>query len=108
MLLFAGIAAIWGLIAYMRGKGVDSNYWGILVVGELLFLSQGIIGLILWLGDARPARGVHLLYGAIAVLTLPAYFTLSKGKDDRTATLAYTLICFFLVGIALRAAGTAG
>jgi hypothetical protein len=108
IMLFAGIAALWGLVSYLRGKEMEGSFWGILAVGELLFLSQVVIGILLWLNNARPARGVHILYGIVTVLAIPAYYTISKGKDDRTATLAYTLICVFLVGIASRAVMTAG
>lgn len=107
IMLFSGVAAVWGLIAYFRGKAMDGNYWGILAVGEILFLSQGVIGILLWLSNARPGRGVHILYGVVTVIALPAYYTISKGKDDRVATLAYSLICLFLVGIAVRAVMTA-
>lgn len=107
-MLFAGLAALWGLVSYLRGKGVEGNFWGILAIGEVLFLSQIVLGIIMWLNNARPAQGVHLLYGVVTVIAIPAYFTISKGRDDRTATLAYTLICIFLVGIAARAAMTAG
>lgn len=108
IMLFAGLAALWGLVSYLRGKGVEGNFWGILAIGEVLFLSQIVLGIIMWLNNARPAQGVHLLYGVVTVIAIPAYFTISKGRDDRTATLAYTLICIFLVGIAARAAMTAG
>ncbi len=107
IMLFASLATLWGLVAYIRGRGVEGNFWGILAVGEILFLSQIVLGIILWLDGARPTRGVHLLYGAVTVLAIPAYYTITKGRDDRTATLAYTLICLFLVGIAARAVMTA-
>ena len=106
-MLFTGLATLWGLVSYIRGRGVEGNFWGILAVGEILFLSQIVLGIILWIDGARPTRGVHLLYGAVTVLAIPAYYTITKGRDDRTATLAYTLICLFLVGIAARAAMTA-
>jgi hypothetical protein len=51
---------------------------------------------------------VHLIYGAVTVLAIPGYFAISKGRDDRTATLAYTLIYIFLVGVSARAAMTGG
>ena len=108
IMLFAGLAAVWGLVSYLRGKSVEANFWGILVVGEVLFLSQIVTGIIMWLNSARPARGVHLLYGAVTVIAIPGYFAITKGRDDRTATLAYTLICIFLVGVGARAAMTAG
>ena len=107
IMLFAGLATLWGLVSYIRGRGVEGNFWGILAVGEILFLSQIVLGIILWLDGARPTRGVHLIYGAVTVLAIPAYYTITKGRDDRTATLAYTLICLFLVGIAARAVMTA-
>ena len=107
IMIFAGLAALWGLVSYLRGRGVEGNFWGILTVGELLFVAQIVLGTLLWLNEARPARGVHLLYGAVTVLAIPAYFTISKGRDDRTATVAYTMICIFLVGIAARASMTA-
>jgi hypothetical protein len=108
IMLFAGLGTIWGVVAYIRGKGMEGNFWGILAVGELLFISQIVIGIILWLNDARPGRGVHMLYGVVTALAIPAYYTISKGRDDRTATLAYTLICIFIVGVAARAAMTGG
>jgi hypothetical protein len=104
--LFMAIAALWGLVTYLRGRGMGSSYWGILAVGELLLVAQGTLGILIWLSGARPARGVHLLYGAVAVVTLPAYYAMSKGREDRGATLAYSLICLFLLGIGLRAIGT--
>jgi hypothetical protein len=107
IILFAGIAALWGLVAYLRGKRIASNYWGILAVGELLFLAQAAIGIILFLNNARPGRGIHILYGALTALAIPGYFALSKGRDDRIANLVYALLCLFLVGIGFRAIATA-
>jgi hypothetical protein len=107
MLLFSVIAAIWGLVLFLRGRKIDGNYWGILATGELLFLAQALLGAILWLQGARPARAIHLLYGIVAVLTLPAVYAFNRGRDDRRAALAYGLILLFLAGISLRAMGTA-
>ncbi len=106
-LLFFLVAGLWGLASYLRRRGVGSEYWGILAIGELLILVQAILGGVLWLGGDRPGRGIHLLYGIVAAITLPAYYAYSKGKDDRPAALTYSLICMFLVAIGLRAATTA-
>ncbi|NIM93631.1 MAG: hypothetical protein GTO18_07960 [Anaerolineales bacterium] len=108
VVVYAGLAAIWGLITVMRGRGVDSNFLGVLAVQEILILAQGLLGVILYFGDSRPAQGVHILYGVVAAITIPAFFALSRGRDDRIAALAYTAICVFLAVIALRAVGTGG
>ncbi len=94
--LFAGIAGLWGLVIYARRRGVDSSYWGILAVGELLFLAQGLVGALLWLRGLRPSLGIHLLYGIVALLALPGYYLLSQGREDRRAALVYGLLCLFL------------
>lgn len=105
--LFALIAGLLGLVAYFRKQGITSSYWGILIVGELLFLFQGVVGLILLLGGAQPGRSaMHILYGVVTGITLPAYFAISKGKDDRQAVLIYGLLCLFLVGISFRSVTT--
>lgn len=107
MILFSAIAAVWGLILYLRRQGISGNYWGILASAELLFVAQGILGVLLWLGGGRPGRSIHVLYGIVAVITLPAFYTLSQGRDDRRGALGYALALLFLVGISLRAIGTA-
>jgi len=108
VVVFAALAGLWALTAYLRRRGVAGSLWGILAVGELLLLAQGVVGLILLLEGEKPARAVHILYGVVAAIGLPAYFAYSKGRDDRSAALHYALLCFFLVGIGLRAIGTAG
>jgi hypothetical protein len=102
LLLFMVAAGAWNLVAALRRRGIASETWGILAVGELLALAQGVLGLVLYLGGARPARGVHILYGVVAVLTLPAYYAISHGRDDRRASWAYTWLCLFLAGISAR------
>jgi hypothetical protein len=106
VLLFMVVASVWGLLLYARRRGVDGGYWGILVIGELLVLAQGILGLVLLIGGEQPGRGVHILYGVVAALTLPAAYGFTRGRDDRRAALVYGLLCLFLAAIAWRAATT--
>jgi hypothetical protein len=107
MLLFLGVAGLWGIGSSLLKRGMTPAYWGLLAIGELLILAQAIVGAALWLEGARPARGIHLLYGAVALLTLPGYFAYSRGQENPRTAQIYGLICLFLVGISLRAMGTA-
>ncbi len=106
MALFTVIAALWGLLSAMRRQGVDSNYWGILAVAEILALVQVLLGGLLYASGERPALGVHILYGALTVFSLPLYYSLSKGRDDRKAAVVYSLICLFMFAMSLRAIAT--
>lgn len=107
MLLFLAVAGIWGVGTSLLKRGMTGSYWGMLAIGELLIAAQTITGIVLWLEGARPARGLHLLYGAVALLTLPGYFAYSKGQEDPRTARNFGLICLFLVGISLRAMSTA-
>ena len=105
--LFATIAGIWGVISWLRKKEMSGNYWGILAVGEILLITQGALGLFLWLSGERPGRlGVHILYGVVIAITLPGYYAISKGRDDRSASLLYGLLCFLIVALSWRSSVT--
>lgn len=104
--LFTIVAAMWGLLSAMRHRGIDSSYWGILAVAEILALIQVLLGGLLYAGGGRPALSVHILYGALTVLSLPIYYALSKGRDDRKAAMIYSMICLFVFAMSLRAIAT--
>ena len=107
MLLFLSVAGVWGLAIFFLRRSITGSYWGILAVGEILVLAQLIVGIILWIDGARPARTIHVLYGIVAAISIPGYYAYTKGRDDRRASLTYGLIRLFLVGISIRAIGTA-
>ncbi len=94
----------WGLLNYLRKLPVTSNYQAGLIIGQLLLLSEALLGLILLFRGAFPARfSLHLIYGAVAVLCLPAAFLYTRGRDGRFTGLIYAGTCLFLAGVAIRA-----
>ncbi len=109
-LLYTGIMALWGFWRYFRRQGIESNYWGALVIAELLYVLQGSLGAFIWLSGAGvPARGgIHVLYGVVSLMVLPGVFFYTKGEATRRAMMVYAAALLFLVGIALRAMSTGG
>lgn len=105
--LFIGILALWALFLRVRGRGLDSSWIGAAVVGELLIIAQGLLGAYLYLNGLSvmlPRPFLHILYGVVAVITLPAAYTyFGQLEDERVKTLAMTLACAFLWGILQRA-----
>jgi hypothetical protein len=106
--MFMAILAGWALFLRLRSQPLDSSWFGAAVIGELLLLAQFGVGWLLWfegLSVALPRPWIHILYGVVAVLTLPAgYLYFSKVQEPKVQTLAMALICVFLWGIVLRAA----
>jgi hypothetical protein len=105
--IFFLMVGLWGLWRAIRKQGVDGSYIGALVIAEGLYLLQAILGGLMWLGDARPARDwQHVLYGVFAIVFLPGLFTYLQGDDSNRAQWVYALGTLFLFGVALRAIST--
>lgn len=103
-LLFMLIASIWGFWLTLRGEGPSGSYWGTLAIGELLIVAEAILGVILFIAGRVPARtGVHILYGVVAVIALPAAFFFTRGRESRYETLIYAIVTLFLAGVTIRA-----
>lgn len=106
-ILFFLLLGIWGLYRAIRKNGVDGSYLGALVIGELIFVVQAILGIILAFGGGNPGRGiVHYIYGAFAVVALPGLFAYIRGDDSNQAQWYFAILTLFLFGVALRAVGT--
>lgn len=105
--LFAGVCAVWGFINYIRNQPITSGYWGALVICEGLMILQGILGIALAVQGNEPVRGiVHYLYGVTAVISLPAVYVFTGGRDTRRESMLYAIVCVWLLLIALRAVTT--
>lgn len=107
--LFFSIAmAAWGLWRFFRRQGPDSNYWGAMVIAEVLYLVQAGLGVFVFFSGAgelsRPA--IHILYGVVSLLVVPGVFLYSRGDEQRQTSLIYALAFLFLVGIVLRSTAT--
>ncbi|HSQ26441.1 MAG TPA: hypothetical protein VLM80_04895 [Anaerolineales bacterium] len=108
-LLYAIILGVWGLWRFIRKQSMDSNYWGALVIAEVLILVQIALGLYLWLsGVGELSSGVHVLYGVVSVMVLPGIYLYTRGDDKRRVLIIYSAGFLFLVGILIRAMVTAG
>jgi hypothetical protein len=105
--IFSLLIGGYGFWRYFRREGVGGNFWSILAAGELLYLAQGVVGVLMFLSGLSPGRFVHILYGILMVIVLPGAYAYTRGKDQRREALVYGLVGLFLAGVALRAITTA-
>jgi heme A synthase len=113
MILFTLAAGVYGLVEFSRKRPVSSDYWGIIVVGNLIALGQGALGAWMALNGAQPARWVHVIYGVVAILWIPIIQFgynqfLKEGHSKHQETLVCAIISLFEFLIALRAFTTGG
>jgi hypothetical protein len=108
-LLFSILCVAWGLLNFIRKQPVTSSYWGGLVILQILAIAQVVIGIVVYASMdggqlARPI--VHMLYAATLVLSLPAAYVYTGGKDTQRENLIYALVCLWLVFIVERSIST--
>lgn len=102
------IMAVWGLWRFYRRQGVDSSYWAALVIAEVLYLAQGVLGAFLFFSGIGDLGGqyMHILYGVVAALVVPALFMYTRGDETRRVMLVYGVGFLFNFLILLRSLAT--
>lgn len=104
--MFFLILGAWGLYRAIRGETLDGGYLGAVIIGQVLFVLQAILGGILWFNNldialARP--GIHALYGIFVLIFLPfIYFAVLQGDDSNRGQWVMAFATLFLFGVALR------
>jgi hypothetical protein len=98
---------IWGLLSAWRGR-VGQGYLAAIWVAELLLVAQALLGLALLVAGGQPARvALHIIYGVVAVVCLPAALAYNRGRATRWEALVFAAACLFLLGVVIRAFETA-
>ncbi len=105
---YAFALAIWAGFLAFRGRGVDGNYLGAVLIGEGLLIFEGALGgwLLVALGQS-PARGIHFLYGTLSLLIWPFLLTYTRSKGGSRESVLFSAGSLFLWGMLLRASTTA-
>ena len=110
IVMFAAVAGVYGLVQYFRKQAITPSYWGIIVVGNLATLGQGVIGLLLALSGEQTGEWVHILYGITAVLWIPIISFVNSqfnnSEHNVRETLIVALISLFEMGVGIRAIST--
>ncbi len=102
--IFTGLVTLYSLYLIITRRPLDGNYWGAIAVGEILIIVHMLLGIGAWIFGGAPARGVHFLYGATAVITWPAVYAYTQGETQRP--LIWLFASAFLFGVTLRSSQT--
>ncbi len=102
-LIITGFIVIWSAFLYVRKQAAGGSYRATLVLTEGLFIVQGLVGIAMFLGGARPHDPLHWLYGPLLVIVLPIAASYLSGRESRREALVYGLAALFMFGLAVRA-----
>ena len=85
-----------------RSQPISGNFWGAVASYAILAGVVLLIGIVMTLQGLRPERIVtYYLYMGWLVVIMPGLFTLLRGRDDRNAAIAFSILAFFNAATAL-------
>ncbi len=95
-ILYSVILGIWGAVMAARRESISGNYWGAVATATILAAVVTLVGIIMTVQGLRPARLLtYYLYMAWLVIIMPGLYSLLRGRDDRSAAIAFALLSFF-------------
>lgn len=95
-ILYSVALGIWSAIMALRDESISGNFWGAVATITILAASILVLGIVMTLQGLRPERIVtYYLYMSWLIVIMPGLFTLLRGRDDRNAAVAFSILCFF-------------
>ncbi|MBC8171925.1 MAG: hypothetical protein H7X77_09635 [Anaerolineae bacterium] len=95
-ILFSLALGIWAAVMAARDQSISGNYWGAVATSSILAGIVTLIGVIMTLQGLRPPRLiVYFLYMTWLVVIMPGLFSQLRGRDDRSAAIAFAILAFF-------------
>jgi hypothetical protein len=108
--MFYTIAMVlWSFWRFFRKQGPESNYWGALVIAEIVFVIKVVLGGIIWIGGAGEVENIamHALYGILSLLLIPGMFIYSRGNETPRTMLIFALVLIAQAALIWRGMVTA-
>jgi hypothetical protein len=95
-ILFSIILGVWSAIMAVRNQPISGNFWGAVASYAILAGIVLFVGVLMTLQGLRPQRIViYYLYMGWLVVIMPGLFALLRGRDDRDAAIAFSILSFF-------------
>ncbi len=95
-ILYSFTLGIWGAAMAFRNQSISGNYWGAVATGTILAAGIVLLGIIMTAQGLRTARTVtYYIYMSWLVIIMPGLYSLLRGRDDRSAAIAFSILSFF-------------
>ncbi len=95
-ILYSLILGGWAALMAARNQSISGNFWGAVATSAVLAGMIMAIGGVMFIQGLRPDRALtYFLYMAWLVIIMPGLFTMLRGRDDRNAAIAFSLLAFF-------------
>lgn len=95
-IFYSLILGIWGAVMASRNQSISGNYWGAVATSTILAAIVVLLGIIMTIQGYRTARIVtYYIYMSWLVIIMPGLYSMLRGRDDRSAAIAFAILSFF-------------
>lgn len=95
-ILYSLILGIWAAAMAARSQSISGNFWGAVATSAILAGVVTLLGFVMLLQGWRVARtAVYFIYMSWLVIIMPGLYTMLRGRDDRSAAVAFSILSFF-------------
>ncbi len=95
-ILYCFALGVWAAVTSARNESISGNFWGAVATSAILAGIVMLVGIAMTLQGLRPQRIlIYYLYMLWLVIIMPGLFTLLRGRDDRSAAAAFSILAFF-------------
>ncbi len=95
-IMYSFVLGVWAAVMALRDRSISGNFWGAVATGTILALAVLLLGVVMTAQGLRVSRMItYYLYMLWLVIIMPGLFTLLRGRDDRSAAIAFSLLSFF-------------
>lgn len=106
-ILFSLALGVWATVSAARNESISGNFWGAVATYSILAGIVTIVGVILTAQGLRPGPEdnkrltLYFLYMVFLVVIMPGLFSMLRGRDDRSAGIAFALLAFFNASVSI-------
>lgn len=101
-ILYSVALGVWAAVMASRKESISGNFWGAVATYSILAGIVTLIGLVMTVQGLRPDRlEIYFLYMAFLVVIMPGLFSMLRGRDDRSAAIAFAVLAFFNASVSL-------
>lgn len=103
-IMFSIILGLWAAVQAGRNESISGNFWGAVATFAVLIAFTLLIGIVLILQGLRPRDGrltLYLLYMAFLLVIMPGLFSMLRGRDDRSAGIAFAILAWFNAAVSI-------
>lgn len=104
-ILYSVLLGVYAAGLAARRESISGNFWGAMLVYAGLNGFTLLIGILLALNGYVVASGgrniIYFLYMAFLCVIMPGLFSLLRGRDDRNAAIAFSLLALFNASVSI-------